>query len=255
MDLRLRRRGLLGFSLGMAVYALLIVALYPSFRHDSSLDSLTKGNEKLMALFGAAGSLTSPSGWMNANLYGNFLPLIALLMTIGYGASAVAGQNEDGALGGFASLPISRDRLLAGKVAALAIHALPVPVVCLVVTLVGRGFELHLDSGPLLAVTVTASLMAFDFGLIALAVGSWTGSRGTALAVATVLAAGSYLISSMAAVISGIHAVRFLSPVYWAVGAGQITQGTTAVQVALLVGLGGLLGVVSWIGFKRLDIA
>ena len=69
LDLRQRRRSTLAYTVGFAGYAILVVALYPNFRHDQALAELTQGNDKLSALFGATGSLTSPEGWMNANLY------------------------------------------------------------------------------------------------------------------------------------------------------------------------------------------
>ena len=95
IDLQLRRRALLSYSVGMALYALVIVALYPQFKGATSLDQLTKNGSAVAALFGATGSLTSPSGWLDANIYENFLPLIMLLITVGYGASCIAGQDED----------------------------------------------------------------------------------------------------------------------------------------------------------------
>ncbi len=58
-DLRLRRRSTLAYSIGLAGYAVLIVALYPTFKHDTSLNEMTSGNATLGALFGATGSLTS----------------------------------------------------------------------------------------------------------------------------------------------------------------------------------------------------
>ena len=39
LDLRLRRRSLYGYALGLGVYVLVIVALYPSFENDTSLDA------------------------------------------------------------------------------------------------------------------------------------------------------------------------------------------------------------------------
>ena len=117
LDLRLRRRSLIGYTLGMALYAFIIVALYPSFKDDASLNKLTENGNTVAALFGATGSLTSPSGWLNANLYANFVPLIVLLLAIGYGASSIAGQDEDGTLGLVATLPLSRRRLVAEKFA------------------------------------------------------------------------------------------------------------------------------------------
>jgi ABC-2 type transport system permease protein len=186
LDLRLRRRSTLAYCIGFVAYALLIVALYPSFKADASLDDLTRGNPTLGALFGATGSLTSPDGWMNANLYANFVPLFVLLMTIGYAAGAIAGQDEDGTLGGLASLPLTRGRVLGEKVASLGALSLPIPVVTLAAALLGPAFDLDLGTRALLGATLGVVLMGFDLGLVALAVGAWTGRRGAALGVAAV---------------------------------------------------------------------
>lgn len=42
LDLQLRRRALLSYLVGMALYALVIVALYRQFKDPTSLDRLTK---------------------------------------------------------------------------------------------------------------------------------------------------------------------------------------------------------------------
>ena len=96
--------------------------------------------------------------------------------------------------------------------------------------------------------------MAFDFGLVALAVGCWTGNRGTALGVSTALAALAYVISSLAPAVHWIHTIRFLSPIYWSVGANQIRDGATTVQILLLTLTGTALGLLAWTGLQRLDI-
>jgi ABC-2 type transport system permease protein len=57
------------------------VVLYPSLRHQTSLNSLS--GSTAAAPFGITGKLTSPGGWLNANIYGNFFPLIMLLLTVG----------------------------------------------------------------------------------------------------------------------------------------------------------------------------
>jgi len=72
------------------------VALYPSFKNSVSLNS--RSGSTAAALSGVTGPLTSPGGWLNGNIYGNFFPLIMLLLTIGYGAACLAGQDEDGTL-------------------------------------------------------------------------------------------------------------------------------------------------------------
>ncbi len=121
LDLRLRRRLLLGYTLGMALYTLVVVVLYPQFKDAASLDQF--GGSAAAALFGVTGSLTSPAGWLDGNIYQNFLPLVMLLMTIGYGASCVAGQDEEGTLSLAVTLPLTRRGVLLQKVAALGIQA------------------------------------------------------------------------------------------------------------------------------------
>ena len=66
LDLRLRRRSVIGYAAGMALYTLIVVALYPSFKGSASLNSLS--GSTAAALFGVTGRLTSPGGWLNGNM-------------------------------------------------------------------------------------------------------------------------------------------------------------------------------------------
>ena len=184
LDLAGRRRVVLGYVLGMILYTLIIVALYPAFEHSTSLNNLTKDSPTIAALFGAVGSLTSPSGWLNVNLYANFFPLVVLLATIGYGASCLAGQDEEGTLAMVVTLPFRRRRVTIEKVAALAVQAAAIVVVTTVVIAAGRLFDVHLGTGYLLDASVGVLVLGIDFGLVALAVGAISGNRGTALGVA-----------------------------------------------------------------------
>src|SRR5215469_7023752 len=145
LDLRLRRRSTVGYAIGMALYSLIIVALYPSFKNSTSLDSLS--GSTAAALFGVTGKLTSASGWLNGNIYGNFFPLIMLLLTIGYGAAALAGQDEDGTLALITALPIRRRAILFQKASAMVLQALLLAAAVTVCVVIGRGFQLTVGAG------------------------------------------------------------------------------------------------------------
>ncbi len=254
IDLRLRRRALLSYVAGMVLYALVIVALYPQFKDSASLDALTKNGSTLAALFGATGSLTSPSGWLDANIYENFLPLIMLLITIGYGATCIAGQDEDGTLSLTAVLPVSRDAVVLQKVGALALQAMLLAIATMLCVVVGRQFDLSIPIAHLTGLTLGVALLGIDFGLCALAVGSITGSRGTALGVTAALAACSYLVSSLSPVIAWIHPARYFSLFYWSVGDQQLANGLSLVSAVVLVVVGAGLTVTAIAGFRRLDL-
>lgn len=254
LDLRLRRRGLWAYALGTGAYALLIVVLYPSFRHDTSLDQLMRGNPTLAALFGVSGSLTSPAGWLNANLYANIVPLSALLLTIGYGAAAVAGENDDERLGLLAALPLSRRTLLGQKLLALGVLSTPVALTTLAADLVGRFYQLQPPWPGLAGVTLGVALTAFLFGCLALAIGCLTNNRGAAIGVASAAAAASYVISSLAGTVAWVDRLRLFSPLYWSVGQNQVENGLSLTSLAALVlTIAVIAGVAVW-SFDRLDL-
>ncbi len=253
-DLYNRRRSTLWYAIGMALYMLVIVVLYPSFKHSTELNKLTQGNSPLAALFGATGTLTSPGGWINVNAYANFLPLIMLLLTIGYGAGAIAGQSEDGTLGLLVVLPLDRRRILAGKVATMIVQALILAVTVAACVYLGRAFQVTLDPWRVATTTLAVLLLGVDLGLIALAVGAATGSRGTAIGVTSALAALCYLISSLAPVVHWIHSLRFVSLFYWAVGDQQLTNGAGPESFAVLLGVAMAGAMAASTTFRRLDV-
>lgn len=252
LELRLRRRSAIGYAAGMALYTLVVVALYPSFKNSVSLDSLS--GSTAAALFGVTGPLTSPGGWLNGNIYGNFFPLIMLLLTIGYGAASLAGQDEDGTLALMAALPVRRRAIVFQKAWAMALQALVLAAVVTACVLAGRGFQLTVGPGDAVAVAAALTLMGLDFGLVTMAAGAATGRRGTALGIGAGLAAASYLLSSLATTISGIRPARYLSLFYWSVGNDQISKGVSTADFTVL-SVGGLCALIAAVvAFRKADL-
>ena len=254
LDLAARRRAMLGYSVGTALYAFVIVALYPSFEHSTGLDNLTKNSPTIAALFGAVGSLTSPTGWLSVNLYANFFPLLVLLATIGYGASCLAGQDEEGTLATVVTLPIRRRRVTLEKVVAMCVQSAAIVLVTTAVLAFGHVFDITVSEGHLWGASLGVLLLGIDLGLVALAVGAATGRRGTALGVASGIAAASYLVSSLAPVVTWVRPARFASLFYWSVGNNQLNSGLGAGELAVLVVTGLVLAGLAVAAFDRLDL-
>lgn len=252
LDLRLRRRSTIWYAAGMALYALVVVVLYPSFKHQTSLNSLS--GSAAAALFGITGPLTSPDGWLNANIYSNFFPLIMLLLTIGYGAAALAGQDEDGTLALITALPARRRAIVLQKVTAMAVQALLLAAAVAICVLIGRGFQLNIGPASTIAVSAALLIMGLDFGLVTMTVGALTGRRGTALGIGAGLAAVSYLVSSLASALSAIRPGRYFSLFYWSAGNDQISRGVSMADftVLIVVGLAALTAAV--LAFRRADL-
>ena len=108
-----------------------------------------------------------------------------LLLTIGYGAAALAGQDEDGTLALIAALPVRRRTIIFQKAWAMAVQALLLAATVTVCVFIGRGFQLTVSAGNTVAISAALMLMGLDFGLITMAIGAATGRRGTALGIAS----------------------------------------------------------------------
>jgi ABC-2 type transport system permease protein len=238
----------------MTAYGLVVVALYPSFKNDTSLNQLTDKGNAAAALFGASGPLTTPTGWLDANLYANFVPLIALLLAIGYGAACLAGQDEDGTLAMVATLPLPRRGIVGQKAATMSLQAIPVSLATMLCVLIGRGFDLPISTSGLVGVTAGTVLLAIDFGALAMFVGAATGSRGAALGITSAVAAATYLISSLAPAVRWLHPARFASPFFYAVDDGQLSHGLQIWQAGALLAVAITLGLATAAAFERLDV-
>lgn len=254
LDTTLRLRSLTGYSLGLAIYVLVVVALYPAFKNSTSLDTLVHNDATAAALFGVTGKISSSGGWLNANIYANFFPLLMLLLTVGYGAACLAGQDEDGTLCLVVTLPVRRSRIVVEKIGAMALQAAVLALVVAVFVFIGRWFDLSFTLGHVMSTSVGVLLLGLDFGLIAMVVGAATGRRGTAIGVGAALAAASYLVASLAPVASWIRPARYVSLFYWSVANNQITAGLTLGDLAVLIVVGLCAALAAVLAFGRLDV-
>lgn len=254
LDFRLRRRAMIGYAVGLALYTLAVVTIYPSFKGDTSIDRLLQSNPKLYAAFGVTGSLTSPVGWLNANVFNNFLPVVAVILAIGYGAWCVAGQDEAGTLSLVAALPIRRRDLVVQKAVALAVQLLPTLLLTALCVFLGRSFQLRVGFGNVLGACLACWLLGLVFGMLALLVGAASSSRGLAIGVSSGTAAVAYLISSFAGTTAWIRHIRFGSPFYWAVGSNPLGSGLDPAAIAALLGTAAVLLVAAAAAAARADL-
>ena len=254
LDFANRRRSLLGYCLGMAVYALVVVAMYPAFKTSTSLDKLIQSDSTAAALLGVTGRISSSGGWLNGNIYANFFPLIMLLLTIGYGAACLAGQDEDGTLSLVAALPVRRAIIVAQKAVAMAAQAALLAVTVAVLVVIGRSFQLDTTVANVASTSAAVFLMGLNFGLITMAAGALTGRRGAAVGAGTALAAASYLVSSLAPAVPWIQPARYASLFYWSVGNSQINQGVSPSDYAVLIITGLCALACAILAFRRLDL-
>ena len=107
------------------------------------------------------------------------LPLLLLVYAIGAGSRAIAGEEESGTLDLLLAHPLSRRRLLAEKLGAMAVEVgVIAAATAAVVVVAAQLVSMDVSVGRIVAGVLAITLLALAHGGVALLVGAATGGGG-----------------------------------------------------------------------------
>jgi ABC-2 type transport system permease protein len=254
-----RLRSLAWWGAGLVALAAITVVFWPTIsEQQEQLNQLVEGYpEALVALFAGGGTLdlASEAGFLDSQLFAFMLPVVLLVFAVGFGAAAIAGEEERGTMELLLAHPLSRRRLVAEKGAALAVSAAALcGLVFLAVWLGGLAFGMDLAAGRIAAAVVALFLLTVGFGALALAVGAATGSRALAIGVSAAVALGAYLLQSLGALVDRLEPWTVLSPFAHYASGDRLREGADLGAFGLLLALALLLAAAAAEAFARRDL-
>ena len=249
-----QRRGVLGWSIGLALTVLLMGGIWPSFS-DMDVNALLDEYPEAMKQVFNVTDMGTGAGYLNAELFSLMLPAIFVIFAVARGARLIAGEEEEGTLDLLVTLPVSRRLVLLQKAGALASGIGAMAVVLFVSTCAASvAFDLQIPVLHAANGALSMFLLGLEFGLIALALGAATGRRALTVGVSAGIAGASYLLFLMAQLVESVRPLRVLSPIYQATTDGPIAPGLPPIAGLMLVtGLVTLAAAV--VTFERRDIA
>jgi ABC-2 type transport system permease protein len=257
-DLVDRRRSFIGWVIAYVLLVVITVAAYRSIAEAPGLQAAIEDYpDTVLALMGGADlNITTVPGYLDSQLYAFMLPILFLVFAMGVGAQAVAGEQALGRLDTVLSYPVTRRRLLAERTIVLLTGLVFFAGVVTLSTLASaRVWDMPISTMGTIAPNVMLVLLGAFFGILTLAVGAWSLSRPTAIAVSATLAGGSYLVSALAVVATWMEPLRPLSPFYWYSRGEPITDGLSLLPVVVLVAATAVAYVAADVIFERRDLA
>lgn len=256
--LRDHRRSMVLWSVGLAFLAILMMAFYPSIQGMEGLDELlAQYPEDLMALIGATdmASLTTPAGYLNAELFGFMLPILFVVFAIGQGSAAIAGEERTGTMELLLAQPISRGRLVLEKFASMVVSTVGLALVGWLALVAGKvAIDMDISVVRLAEGIVSVTLLGLAFGAAALAIGSITGSRGLSTGAAAAAAVGTYVLHALGLIVDFMEPARWLSPFYYYSANTPLANGLSPAHVAALSAVVLVCLAVAYFGFQRRDV-
>ncbi len=249
-----QRHGLAGWSIGTALTVVVMAAIWPSFSKMDLTSMLSQYPETLKKIFNIT-SMTTGTGYMNAELFSLMLPAIFIVFAVARGARLIAGEEEDGTLELLVTMPLSRRLVLMEKSAALTVSVGVLAIVLFASTwLASLAFGLGISGVAAFDGALAMFLIGLEFGLVALCLSAGTGRRGLATGITAGIAGASYLLYLIAQLIDSLRPLRVLSPFYQATTQGPLGPSVPPIMwVMLAVGILALAASVPI--FERRDLA
>jgi ABC-2 type transport system permease protein len=251
-----RRRGFIGWAIGIIALSAFILAFYPSIKSSPQFEEAYKQlPDALRSIVGDV-SLTSPAGYLERQLFLYTIPILFFVFSIGHGADAIAGEEQRHTLDLLMSTPVSRARAVVEKFGATFAGLTGLGLVLLLTLVVGtRLVSMDIRVARLAAATVGAVLLGLAVGALALAIGSATGKKGFAVGVASAVATIAYFVNSLAPQIDVLKAIRPLSPFYYYSDGSPLEKGFQIGHFAVLLAITAVLVSIAVAFFDRRDIS
>lgn len=254
-----RRWPLFWWSIAVSVFIVLNLAFYPAVRDqaDQLNESFRQVPESAKAFITDTGDFMSPEGYLSSQVFYLMLPMILSVLAINLGSSLVGKEENDGTAELLLSRPISRARLLVGKaIAGLAI-LFTVGLVGMAVTLILSWWvNIEVALQGIAVASLFCLVLSLLFGAIAFYIASLgrTG-RLASIGIAALVALGGYIISSLSSIVSWLEWPAKLLPYHY-YRPGDILKGIYSwwPLAGYLIAVA-VLGVLSWLSFRRRDLS
>lgn len=257
-SLRMARRSIAWWSIGIIALVALMIAVYPSVRDNPAMDQILESYPELVQAFVSFGGVvdyTSPAGYLGAELFSMMLPLLFIIAAIVAGSKAVAGEEEAGTLDMLLALPLSRTRVLLEKTGALFIEMVALGLVLFVSLVIGTlAIGMDITVGGLAAATFDVVALAWLYGALAVLLGAAIGRRAIAGGIAAALAVLAYVINGLAPLVDLLDSLRPYSPWYHYADSAALTTGLDPLNIGILLAITAALVLIAPPLLRRRDI-
>ena len=257
-SLQQRKLSIMWWCIGMIAFIFLTLIFYPSFKQDAA--ELQKTFENLpdaaLQLLGGSTDFFSPIGYLNSQVYFIMLPLLLGIVAIGQGSNILTKEEQDNTIEGLLTRPVSRTKLLTSKaLTGLAILTIITFVTNISIIIISKIVDLEVSMWSMTQATIVCYLMCLSFGAIAFLLTATGKAKGASLGVATLIAFGGYIITSLSGTVTWLSNPSKLFPFNY-YDSEAILRGTyNWNNLWYFIIVIAACAILSWITFRRRDIA
>ena len=240
----------LGFGLGGALMAALVLGVYPSYREALAHVELPPA---LQALVGDV-DLASAEGFLSAEFF-SWIPALLIVYAIIQGTGALAGEESNGTLDLLLAQPISRTRLFIEKATSIIVGTLAIVALILpgwIIVYAAAGIDVAL--GRLLVATVAMAPLMLAFAALSLLAGCLLPTRRDAATAIVAVAVISYFINSLGQAADVLEPLRPASLFFYFRAENVLVAGVDPAGAGVLLAVAVVASGLAAAVFRRRDI-
>lgn len=229
--LRDLRWQVVGYGVGMALMAALVVYIFPSYSKQFADIEIP---EALQGFIGDA-DYSSAEGFLSAEFF-SFAPAVFVIFAVMTGTAALAGEEAAGTLEVLLAQPISRRRLAAEKIAGLLASA------CIIMALVYVGWLISvpfvdIDIGYLQLASATARIvpLVWLLQMMSMWLAAAISERRTATGLITIFSVASYIVAYLGGIVDVLAPLRWTSVFFYHDGVNALSSFDPAKFAVLIV--------------------
>lgn len=253
-----KRWSMLWWSIGISFFMFINMIFYPSFKDQAAELQKTFDNlpDSAVQLFGGSTDFFSPVGFLNSQIFFIMLPLLLGILAISLGSSVIAREEQDHTIETLLARPISRTKMLFSKAGAgLSILSIVTTITLVMTVVISRLVHIDVPTINILAATFACYILAISFGAIAFVLTAIGRARGLSLGLATVIALGGYIISSLAGTVKWLKFPSYVFPFHYYKSEDILRGNFSWSNLVVLVALSCVCAGISWLAFRRRDLS
>lgn len=253
-----KRFFIIGWSLGLIFFGFLMLLFFPAFQNsglNQLLSGLPSGLQALKGLIGDLDSLKTVSGYLAAQFFDIRMPMFISVFAVILAVGLSIRDEEEGYIRTLLSLPLSRTKLLLGKL--LAIISICVFFVLATVAGIWIGavtINAALDWSVIINLSIMTLLMSICMTTLIYCVGLASGKRGLTMGFGIIVGAGSFLLTTFAKAVEWLQPYERLSLFHYFPAADIVKNGIALKDVLVYVGITVAALILAVILFRRRDV-
>ncbi len=256
-ELRSRRTAILAWGLGIALFAVLIISVFPDF--EGQLEGFNIDEIEFYQVMGDFGDFATFPGFVAAEMY-IFIPILLAIYAIVNGTGTLAGEEDNGTLEPLMSLPLRRWQLVTTKALALSLAL----ILILIIISVGEVIAFNMlpsdvdvrgvEALDLVVTTLALWPLIMVFAMLSLFLGAFMPTRRLASTVATVILIASYLGNNLTEMVKFLKDIKWIFPFNYFSGQQVLENGVDTSDLLVLLGVTLVFFVLALVSFQRRNV-